>query len=67
MALTVRWLIVRVVLGGLRGGVAHPVLDRAQRDAGGGHAGAEGVAQLVEGDLADPCSFGGSLEATHEL
>jgi hypothetical protein len=28
------------------------VLDGPQRHAGGGHARAEGVAQLVEGDLA---------------
>ena len=43
--------VVSVDLGRTRVGVAHPLLDRAQRRAGGGHLGAERVAQLVEGEV----------------
>lgn len=33
--------------------MAHPLLESAERNAGGGHSCAEGVAEVVEGHLAD--------------
>jgi hypothetical protein len=58
---------VGVDLGGLGVGVAHPVLERAEGDAVGGHAGAEGVSELVEGDRADFGSLDGLFESPDEL
>src|SRR5579863_5751813 len=43
--------------------MSHPVLQRAQWRAGGGHARAERVAQLVEGDLVDLGALERLLEA----
>lgn len=60
-------LVVRVDLCGLRVGLAHPLLQRPERDAGGGHAGAEGVAQLVERDRADLGVLERLAEAADEL
>jgi hypothetical protein len=64
-----RWVrrVVAVDLGGLRVSVAHPLLDRAQRRAGGGHLHTERVAQLVEGDLTHACAPEGVLEALAHL
>lgn len=49
--------IVGIALGGGDVAVTHPLLEGAQRDAGGGHAGAEGVAQVVEAVLFDAGGF----------
>ncbi len=46
LRLRLRWLVVRVHLRRLRVDVTHPVLNRPQRNAVGGHAGAEGVQPL---------------------
>ncbi len=45
---------------------AHPGLDRAQWRAGGGHAGAEGVAQLAERQVLGARGGDGSAEALAE-
>jgi len=47
--------------------LAHPLLQRPERNAGGGHAGPERVAQLVEGDGPDLGSLHGLAEAADEL
>jgi hypothetical protein len=47
--------------------MAEPLLQRAQRDAGRGHARAEGVAQVVEAHLADAGLAQRALEAAHEV
>ena len=55
--------VVGVDAGGAVVAVAEPFLDRAERCAGGGHAGAEGVAEVVEADGSEAGSAGGGLEA----
>lgn len=67
LGLVVGGLVVSVDLGGLRVGVAHPVLDRPQRHAGGSGAGAEGVEQLVKGDLGDARAADGRFEVADQL
>ena len=42
------WRVVRVALGRCDVAVAHPFLEGAHGDVGGGHVGAEGVAEVVE-------------------
>jgi hypothetical protein len=50
-----RFVGARLVVGidqrGLEVAVAHPLLECAQRHPGGSHAGAEGMAQVVEAHL----------------
>ena len=60
-------LVVRVDLRRLRIRVAHPVLQRAHRRAGGRHPRAERVAQLVERDPVDVRAVDRLLEAADEL
>ena len=56
-------LVVRVDKGGLEVTVAHPFLERSERNAGRCHAGAEGVAQVVETHFSDPRARKIPLEA----
>ena len=65
----VAWVrrVVAVDLGRLGVSVAHPFLDRAQRRPGGRHLGAEGVAQLMEGDLVHAGAVDRLAEALADL
>ena len=65
--LLVARLIVRVDLRRLDVRVAHPLLERSHRDASRGHARAERVAQLVEGDWCDLGALDSLLKAADEL
>ena len=60
-------LVVGVDLGRLDVAVAHPLLKRAQRDAGRRHPSAEGMAKVVETNGAYARGVERVLEAPHEL
>lgn len=60
-------LVMRVDLGRLAVGVAHPVLDCPERDPCCGHSGTERMAKLVERDRTYACALGRLAEAPHEL
>jgi hypothetical protein len=47
--------------------VAEPFVDPSQGCAGGGHACADGMAQIVNADRSEPGSSGCGLEAFGEL
>ena len=61
-ALVLAGLVVGVDQGRLEIPVAHPLLERPQRHPGAGHPGPKGVAEIMEAQLTDLRSPGGSLE-----